>query len=70
MQAGADGKFTQVANSSEYLDANGEGKFNNKVGVNVEVYVFFNGDDEDCKLASLAGATNNYSVEVSFTVAA
>jgi hypothetical protein len=26
MQAGTDGKFTQVANSSEYLDANGEKK--------------------------------------------
>jgi hypothetical protein len=45
-------------------------KFNNKVGVNVEVYVFFNGDDADCKLSSLAGATNDYDVEVSFTVAA
>jgi hypothetical protein len=51
MQAGTDGKFTQVADSSSYLDAdNTTNKFNNKVGVNVDVYVFFNGDDEDCKL--------------------
>lgn len=70
MQVGTDGKFTQVDDSSEYLDANTSNKFDNKVGVNVEVYVFFNGDDADCRLESLAGATNNYSVEVSFTVAA
>ena len=72
-QAGTDGTFTQVTGSSEYLDANAKGQFANTTGVDVKVYVFFNGDDTDCTLANLAEAKknnyNSYSVEVSFTVA-
>lgn len=47
--------------------------FNNTTGVDLKVYVFFNGDNPNCTLEALAAANkgnlNNYSVDVSFTVA-
>ena len=73
-------KFVQDGESDPYLDAsefgeegNEEYLFDNNEGVEVKVYVFFNGDHANCTLANLAEANNkglnNYAVTVSFTVA-
>lgn len=65
--------FTKKAGNA-YLDANEDDLFDDDEGVEVKVYVFFNGDHANCTLANLAAANDNgyneYSVEVTFTVAA
>ena len=70
------GTFASHSNSDEYLDATTVGSddvFNNTTGVTVDVYVFFNGDHDNCTLEKLAAAntagTNSYPIEVTFTVA-
>ena len=78
------GAFTKVA-GDDYLAATeievaGEGGattkknvFKDTTGVEVTIYVFFNGDNPNCTLEKLAAANtsslNTYSVDVSFTVA-
>ena len=69
--------FERAAKSNEYLDGtniDGTPLFANTAGVQVDVYVFFNGDHDNCTLENLAQAKadgyNNYAVEVTFTVAA
>ena len=73
-------KFVQDGGSDDYLDGTkyttdgvDEYLFDNDEGVEVKVYVFFNGDHANCTLANLAAANddgyNNYAVTVSFTVA-
>jgi hypothetical protein len=67
------GTFVKDAKSDANLYAN-DGKFDvtNDTGVEVKVYVFFNGLDAACTIANLnAGTTaNNYKVQVNFTVQA
>ena len=74
------GNFEEVSGSDDYLDAANvaaEGQeakyvFNNTSGVKVDVYVFFNGDNENCTIANLNNATLNaagYAVDVFFTCA-
>ena len=70
-------EFKMNAKSNQYLDAtmiDSTPLFDNTTGVQVDVYVFFNGDHDNCTLAALAAAKatgyNNYAVEVTFTVAA
>ena len=69
--------FVADSASNDYLDGtviDGTPLFANTAGVQVDVYVFFNGDHDNCTLANLAAARqngyNNYAVEVTFTVAA
>jgi hypothetical protein len=64
------GTFVKDAKSDANLYANA-GKFNvtDDTGVEVKVYVFFNGLDEACTIANLNAAANNYNVQVNFTVA-
>jgi hypothetical protein len=64
------GTFAKVGAANLYAN---DGKFNNITdGVEVKVYVFFNGLDGACTIANLNANTtaNNYKVQVNFTVAA
>jgi hypothetical protein len=65
------GTFAKVGDANLYAN---DGKFDvtNDTGVEVKVYVFFNGLDAACTIANLnAGTTaNNYKVQVNFTVQA
>jgi hypothetical protein len=65
------GSFAKVGDANLYAN---DGKFDvtNDTGVEVKVYVFFNGLDAACTIANLnAGTTaNNYKVQVNFTVQA
>ncbi len=71
-QATTKGTFVEDAESADNLFAD-SGKFNNTTtGVEVSVYVFFNGADATCTISNLkeaiAASENNYTVEVSFSV--
>ena len=79
LYSNADGSFKKIAGNDYLAAANIAASgdpvyaFNNTTGVDLKVYVFFNGDDPNCTLEALAAANksnlNNYSVDVSFTVA-
>lgn len=60
------GTFSLQTGSNDSLDP-ASGNFANTDGVQVDVYVFFNGDNPACTLANLSTAANNYPIEVSFT---
>ena len=45
-------------------------KFNSTDGVQVDIYVFFDGTNSKCTIAGLAESKNDYEVSVSFTVVA
>lgn len=60
-------KFAKTLGATALSDGN----FTAANPATVDVYVFFNGDDEDCTQAALATAQNTaYNVSVSFTVRA
>ena len=72
-QATTKGVFEDDAESAPNLSANNEGKFDNTTdGVEVAIYIFFNGNDATCTISNLkeaiAASENNYTVEVSFSV--
>ena len=61
-----DGTFKHTNGTSATLT---EGNMLKDTEATVDVYVFFNGDNENCDLETLAEANNsNYSVEIDFTV--
>jgi hypothetical protein len=65
--------FTQ-AGGDEYINANSSNKFDNSTtGVEVKVYVFFDGDNPACTLKNLADAKangNTFAVDIEFSVVA
>lgn len=66
-------KFTAITGDT-FLNANNENKFANTSGVQVDVYVFFDGSDNNCTIANLeaakvSGNYSTYSVDVNFTCA-
>lgn len=61
-----DGTFKHTNGTSETLT---DGNMLKDTQATVDIYVFFNGDNENCDLETLAEANNsNYSVAVDFTV--
>ena len=76
-QLGADGKFTFVGGDNFLAGTKGDGATyylfdNSTTGVTINIYVFFDGDNAKCTLSNYATAvaatSNEYSVDVSFTV--
>ena len=75
------GEYTQLWNQKTgawaEVEATSNGKlsagnFADTTGVQVDVYVFFDGENENCSIADFtaAGVTATYTVSVSFTVSA
>lgn len=67
------GKFVPVDGSDSFLDKDAEKNvFANTQGVQVDVYVFFDGENPNCTISALNAAQSNaagYAVDVFFTCA-